>query len=207
MKTKKLHVWESALLMAAALTLLVGTWAGTSQAALAHRVLRLHVIANSDSEEDQALKLRVRDAVLEQAGALLAGVEDSAGAEELLAPHLDSLRRTAEETLARAGCGDRVEVRLADRWFPTKEYEGFALPAGEYRALQVVIGEGEGQNWWCVVFPPLCLASVSEEVAETVARAGLKEGQVALITGQDGNYVLKFKVIEWWELLMQKLRG
>ena len=172
---------------------------------LSDDVIRLHVVAASDSDADQAVKLQVRDAVLEAAQPLLDGVDSSCGAEDALIPWLEELERTAAETLRAAGSGDEVAVTLADQWFPTKVYEGFSLPAGEYRALKVTIGEGSGQNWWCVVFPPLCLASVTEEVEEAAAMAGLTEDQVALITGQDGGYVLKFKVIEWWEMLLDKL--
>lgn len=190
---------------ALAITLLIGGCASSEQAALAERMLRLHVVASSDAAEDQALKLKVRDAVLEQARPLLTGVEDSAGAEAALLPCLELLRQRAEETLRREGCGERVSVAITDEWFPTKTYDGFALPAGNYRALKVVIGEGRGQNWWCVVFPPLCLASVTEETAAVAVQGGLAPGQAALITGQDGGYVLKFKVIEWWEELLRKL--
>lgn len=205
MNKSKLHLWESALLLAFALTLTAGVWASASQASLADRVVRLHVIANSDSDSDQALKLQVRDAVLAQATPLLAGTGSRQEAENALADHLEELAQAGAEVLAREGCGDPVTVTLSDQWFPTKVYDGFSLPAGNYRALRVVIGEGAGQNWWCVVFPPLCLASVTEEVAATAADAGLSDSQVSLITGQDGGYVLKFKVVEWWEELLQKL--
>lgn len=205
MNKSKLHLWESALLLAFALTLTAGVWASASQASLADRVVRLHVIANSDSDSDQALKLQVRDAVLAQATPLLAGTGSRQEAENALADHLEELAQAGADVLAREGCGDPVTVTLSDQWFPTKVYDGFSLPAGNYRALRVVIGEGAGQNWWCVVFPPLCLASVTEEVAATAADAGLSDSQVSLITGQDGGYVLKFKVVEWWEELLQKL--
>ncbi len=205
MTSSKLRLWESALLLAFGLTLTAGVWASASEAALAGQVLRLHVVANSDSQEDQALKLLARDAVLERASALLHGVSDRQGAEAALAPHLDELALAASQALADAGCGDEVRVTLTDQWFPTKAYDGFSLPAGQYRALRVSIGEGAGQNWWCVVFPPLCLASVTEESVETAAGQVLSEDQVALITGQDGGYVLKFRLIEWWEELLQKL--
>lgn len=205
MNKSKLHLWESALLLAFALTLTAGVWASASQASLADRVVRLHVIANSDSDSDQALKLQVRDAVLAQATPLLAGTGSRQEAENALADHLEELAQAGAEVLAQEGCGDPVAVTLSDQWFPTKVYDGFSLPAGNYRALRVVIGEGAGQNWWCVVFPPLCLASVTEEVAATAADAGLSDSQVSLITGQDGGYVLKFKVVEWWEELLQKL--
>ena len=197
----KLRLWEAALLLAFGLTLTAGVWASASESALAGQVLRLHVVANSDSERDQALKLLVRDAVLAQAGGILDGVSDRRSAEQALTPHLDELARTAAEALAAEGCGDTVTVSLVDQWFPTKEYDGFSLPAGQYRALRVTVGEGQGRNWWCVVFPPLCLGSVTEESVEAVAGEALSDGQVALITGQDGGYVLKFRFIEWWNEL------
>lgn len=201
----KLYLWEAALLLAFGLTLTAGVWASASESALAGQVLRLHVVANSDSERDQALKLLVRDAVLAQADQFLDGASDRQSAEQALVPHLNELVRSAEEVLAAEGCGDAVTVALADQWFPTKEYDGFSLPAGQYRALKVTIGEGEGHNWWCVVFPPLCLGSVTEESVETVAGEALSDGQVAMITGQDGGYVLKFRFIEWWNELMHGL--
>ncbi len=204
-KSSKLRLWEAALFLAFGLALTVGVWSSASRGALADQVLRLHVIANSDSDSDQALKLKVRDAVLARAASLLSGADSRADAEAALAPHLDELARTARTVLAQAGSGDPVSVALTDQWFPTKVYDGFSLPAGTYRALRVVIGDGAGQNWWCVVFPPLCLTSVTEEVAATAADAGLTEDQVALITGQDGGYVLKFKLIEWWEELLREL--
>lgn len=205
MCSQKLRLWESALLMAFALTLTAGVWASASQGALADRVLRLHVIANSDSETDQALKLEVRDAVLAAATPLLDGVSGRQEAEEALTPHLEELAQAGRQALDQAGCDDAITVSITDQWFPTKVYEDFSLPAGTYRALQVIIGEGAGQNWWCVVFPPLCLGSVSEETGETAAMAGLSDDQVSLITGQDGGYVLRFKVMEWWDALMQRL--
>ena len=197
----RLRLWEAALLLAFGLTLTVGVWASASESALAGRVLRLHVVANSDSDTDQALKLLVRDAVLARAGRILDGVKDRREAEALLAPRLEELAQAGAEALARTGNTDPVRVSLTDQWFPTKEYDGFSLPAGQYRALKVTIGEGRGRNWWCVVFPPLCLACVAEEPVETAAEGILSEDQVALITGQDGGYVLKFRLIEWWQEL------
>ena len=200
--SSKLRIWEAALLLAFGITLTAGVWANASEAALAGRVLRLHVVANSDSEGDQARKLLVRDAVLSRASQLLDGADDRQSAEAALAPHLDELAQAGADALARTGNQDRVSVTLADQWFPTKEYDGFSLPAGQYRALKVTIGAGAGRNWWCVVFPPLCLASVSEQSVETAAQGALSQDQVALITGRDGGYVLKFRLIEWWQELL-----
>ena len=203
----RLRLWEAALFLAFGLTLTAGVWASASEAALAGQVLRLHVIANSDSEADQARKLLVRDAVLSRASQLLDGADDRQSAEAALAPHLDELAQAGADALARTGNHDPVAVTLADQWFPTKEYDGFSLPAGQYRALRVTIGAGEGRNWWCVVFPPLCLGSVTEESVETAAGGVLSEDQVSLITGQDGGYVLKFRIIEWWEELLRSFGG
>ena len=198
---QKLRLWEAALFLAFGLTLTVGVWASASESALADQILRLHVVANSDSDSDQARKLLVRAAVLGEASRLLERVGDRNGAEAALTPPLEELALAGAEALARTGHMEPVTVTLADQWFPTKEYDGFSLPAGQYRALKVTIGEGRGRNWWCVVFPPLCLASVSEESVETAAGGVLSEDQIALITGQDGGYVLKFRLIEWWQEL------
>lgn len=203
----KLRLWEAALLLAFGLTLTAGVWASASEGALAGQVLRLHVVANSDSEEDQTLKLLARDAVLELASQLLDGVSDRARAEEILSAHLDELTQAGAEALSAQGCADPVTAEIADQWFPTREYATFSLPAGQYRALRITIGAGAGRNWWCVVFPPLCLGSVTEESVETAAEGVLSEDQVALITGQDGGYVLKFRLIEWWQELLQEFRG
>lgn len=205
MVSNKLRLWEAALFLAFGLTLTAGVWSSASASALAGQVLRLHVVANSDTQEDQVLKLQVRDAVLEQADLLLEDVTDRGEAEAVLSQQLQALAEAGAAVVAGAGYDYPVTVSLEDCWFPTKVYDGFSLPAGTYRALRIVIGEGGGQNWWCVVFPPLCLASVTEEVASTAAQAGLSEDQVSLITGRDGGYVLKFKLMEWWDSLIQAL--
>ena len=204
MTSKTLRAWACALLFAFSLTLVTGAWAAGSQSALAGQVVRLHVLANSDSDADQALKLQVRDAVLSAAAPLLEGTEDRSQAERSLSAHLQELADVGASVVAREGYDYPVAVSLEDCWFPTREYEDFALPAGTYRALRVVIGEGAGRNWWCVVFPPLCLASVTETVEQTAALAGLSEDQVGLITGGDGRYVLKFKLLEWWNSLFRR---
>ena len=201
---KTLRIAELALLLGTAAFLLTGAWALNTQRDLADRVVRLHVLANSDSEEDQALKLLVRDAVLERATALLERTESRAEAEALLRESLPELETIAEETVRANGYSYAVTAELEDTSFPTKEYDGFSLPAGEYLALRILIGEGAGQNWWCVVFPPLCTAA-SADVPETALAAGLTEDQVGLMTEEDSGYVLKFKAVEWWEQLKAAL--
>ena len=201
---RTLRIVELALLLGTAVFLLTGAWALNTQRDLADRVVRLHVLANSDSEEDQALKLLVRDVVLERATALLEQTESRAEAEALLRESLPELETIAEETVRANGYSYAVTAELEDTSFPTKEYDGFSLPAGEYLALRILIGEGAGQNWWCVVFPPLCTAA-SADVPETALAAGLTEDQVGLMTEEDSGYVLKFKAMEWWEQLKAAL--
>ena len=206
--SKKLRRWELALLLGLALAALLGVRLDGTQAALADKVLRLHVLANSDSSEDQALKLRVRDAVLERAEGLLAGAGDRAEAEALLAARLPDLAAAGADAVGAAGYGYPVTVSLEDNcWFPTRVYEDFALPAGRYTALRVEIGAGAGRNWWCVVFPPLCLGSVSETAEETAAQAGLTERGVALLAGGEGEYQIKFRAVELVEELRHWLEG
>ena len=191
------------MLFGVAFAMLAGAWVAGQQRALAGQMVRLHVVAKSDSEEDQAVKLLVRDAVLDQAGPWLEGAATQAEAMEILALHLPELAQAGAEV---AGEGVEVTASLEEEaWFPTKEYEDFALPAGKYPALRIILGEGEGHNWWCVVFPPLCLGSVSETVAE---RAGnFSEDQIRLITGESEGYVVKFKAMELWDQFSGWLEG
>lgn len=209
MKTAvKQHVYqlrtvEIALMVGLAIFLGSGVLALRTQDELADKVVRLHVLANSDSEEDQALKLKVRDVVLERATAILEQSADRREAESRLRGELLELERIAAEEIAAEGYNYPVTVELENTDFPTKEYDGFTLPAGEYLALRVIIGEGLGQNWWCVVFPPLCTAAPADVPASALA-AGFSEEEVNLITEENQGYVLKFKAVEWWETLKEK---
>lgn len=196
----RLRRWELALLLGVAVAALLGAWLNGQQADLADSVLRLHVIANSDSEADQALKLEVRDRILAEAGSLFEQGLTREEAEAAIVARLPELAAAGAEVVGAKGYSYPVAASLEDNvWFPTKQYENFALPAGEYTALRIVIGSGEGRNWWCVVFPPLCLGSVTESTTETALSGGLSEDQVGLMTGEDEGYVVKFKAIELWE--------
>ena len=168
----KLHTWEAALLLAVAAALLWGACTLQRQDALEQKVIRLHVIANSDSEADQALKLRVRDRVLVLAEDILRQSGDMEEARQRLTEALPRLQQTAAEEIAAQGSRYTVSARLEETEFPTREYDGFALPSGEYLALRVVIGEGAGKNWWCVVFPPLCTTAACD-FQETAVSGGL----------------------------------
>ena len=187
--------WRRVLPILCALLVCTALWAEAEQAELAEKVIRLHVVANSDSDADQALKLQVRDAVLDETNTLLSGRESAQEAASILQENLVDLGYKASETVFQEGYNYQVQVSLEDTWFPTRQYEGGSLPAGTYQALRVVIGEGEGKNWWCVVFPALCLPAVTEQ---SVQAAGLSGQDYALITEESQPYVFKFKALEWW---------
>lgn len=132
--------------------------------ALANTFLRLHVRASSDSAKDQALKQSVRDQVLSYTSVLLDGATDKEDAKKRLAPHLCELERLCRSVVEEAGMSCDVSVALKREWFSYREYEGFFLPEGDYDALIVTLGEGKGQNWWCVVFPAVCLSGATGEI-------------------------------------------
>ena len=171
---KRAARWEWALLIAILISFAWGTWADRTQQQLSDKVLRLHVLANSDSEADQALKRKVRDSVLETASAILADCPDRETAEQRLSAALPEIEDAARARIAAEGGKQTVTAELRPTVFPTREYEDFTLPAGEYLALRVVLGEGEGHNWWCVVFPPLC-AETTSSLSQTAMAAGLTE--------------------------------
>lgn len=194
--------WRRVLALFVACLVCTALWAEATQVRLASQVIRLHILANSDSEEDQALKLEVRDRVLETTSALLAGETEPQAAAVLLDQHLDDIAQTAAQEISAQGHDDRVEVRLEQTWFPTRQYQGISLPAGNYLALRVLIGEAEGHNWWCVVFPNLCLPAVSERALEA---STLTPGQISLLQEEETSYVFRFKTLEFWQSLKHRL--
>lgn len=200
---RSLKTWEMALLFGVLCALVFGGWINREQKELADQVIRLHVIANSDSVRDQTVKLAVRDRVLAKAETLYSGDATRGEALEILAQHLPELAQEGQAVVEEWGSEEKVTAQIGRCWFPTKEYEDFALPAGEYTALRIVIGEGQGQNWWCVAFPPLCLGAVSETVEEAAQAGNFTPEQAALMTGENAGYVLKFKSME----LLGQLKG
>lgn len=199
MKKFWLNKIEIALLFALCLSLCAGAWAESESEKLSSGLVRLHVLAVSDDETEQEIKLRVRDSVLEHLSPMLA---DKASAREALAViegEMEEIKSAAEE----AAAGRSVTVTLGREYYPTREYGQFALPAGTYTSLRIVLGEGAGHNWWCVVFPPLCLTAA--EAADVMER--LPDGDSALIAEDDGGYVLKFRILELWGELKSMLRG
>ena len=190
---QKLRPWELALLLALCVTLLAGLWADRTERHLADQLVRLHVVANSDSPEDQAEKLRLRDRALAVLAPLLADCGDRNEAVNIILSHRDELE----------ALGD-VSVSVGREYFPTRQYDTFSLPAGEYTALRLTIGRGAGQNWWCVVFPPLCTEALAEADSAD-AFLSLDEESADLIAGQDRDYDLRFRIVEWWGMLKERL--
>lgn len=166
------------------------------QQEISEKVLRFHVLANSDSEADQNLKLAVRDAVGSYMQKKLTGVEDLEECEQIVNGNLDEIQEVAAETIAQNGYDYDVTAELEYTSFPVKSYGSYTFPAGEYEALRVVIGEGKGHNWWCVMYPNMCFSGSMYEVVDEQAGEKLRE---VLTTEEyekvlaEGNYQIQLK--------------
>ncbi len=171
-------------------------------------VIRLHVLANSDTAEDQALKLKVRDAIIEYAARKLEGCKTKEEAEAVFAASLSEIEAISRDVIADEGYSYSVTAMLGEEKYPTRDYGDISLPAGNYISLRVKIESGKGQNWWCVLFPPLCtsLAMGEKEASEELCiEAGLTPAQYRLITDTDNvRYKLKFKFLEVFSELFTK---
>ena len=188
-------------------SLLLATFLGCTglmaqQQNLADKLVRFHVVANSDKAEDQALKLQVRDALLKELAPLSDQAQSRGEMVALLRNSLPLVKETAEQVLSEHGNDDCVEVTLQPEAFPTRYYDTFALPAGEYLSLRVRIGQAEGQNWWCVCFPALCRSACTEDLQAVAAGAGFTDEEIEWMSEPD-RYVIRFKLLEW----LEKLKG
>ena len=196
-----LKIWEISLLFALCITLCTGLFAKAEQQQLAGELIRLHVIANSDSESDQSAKLNVRDSALKVLTPLLEGITSVDEAEKVIRNTLPQLCNSARQSLLDDGKYYSPRAELCVEQYPTRKYDGFALPAGNYISLKIILGKGEGHNWWCVVFPPLCMTSVENEEAFS----SLTDESAKLITNDGSEYKLKFRIIEIYQQLRQSL--
>ena len=169
---------------------------------LSDKMIRLHVIANSDSEEDQALKLAVRDAVLSYVTDKLESADDREEARAVLEENLDEIAALAEEVISEYGYTYEAAAEIGMEEYPTREYDTFSLPAGRYLSLRLTLGEGKGRNWWCVVFPPVCLSSASRE---ELAVMDFTSSEIDLMTAENTGYVLRFRLVELLGELKNKL--
>lgn len=167
---------------------------------ISDEVFRLHILANSDSEEDQNLKLEVRDAVQKYCYNIYGNAETKQEAEQVISENLDDIISTAQDVVDNRGFDYKVDGEIVNMYFTNRVYEDITLPAGYYDAVRITIGSGEGHNWWCVMFPPICI-STSENTAEI--SDVLNEEQTELVT--DGSYQYKFKIYELYQNLVNKL--
>jgi len=161
---------------------------------LGDRLIRLHIVANSDSPADQAQKLQVRDAVTDYIRVSMESVESLEEAKNWLLSQLPVIQAIADGILS--DCGQKTVVTLEKESFPVRDYETFSLPSGVYESLRISIGEAQGKNWWCVVFPQLCIPATSEAFGDTAVGAGFSESLTKTLTHENG-YEIRFFFLDW----------
>ena len=196
--TKKLLICTFIIL---AIALVAGLFPVHGESEIYDTVVRLHVLANSDSDEDQALKLKVRDRVIEVVTPAIEGCRSQSEAIAAIGGITDEIDAVAREVVESEGYEYTVSIRIGEEYYPTKTYESCAFPEGTYVSLRVVIGEGEGENWWCCLFPPLCLGAASENSQKSNEDAfisvGLTGDQYKVITETNApKYRIRFKFLE-----------
>jgi stage II sporulation protein R len=198
MEKLRFKTWELALCIGLTVMLITSAASAYADPGLAEKMIRLHVVGASNTEEDQALKLAVRDQTLSALAAPLSNAADVSQANRIVAENIPTLEEHLARYLKEQGIEQPIKVELRREPFPTREYATFALPAGPYTALRVTLDGGAGENWWCVVFPPLCAAAVMERLPDEGSQpAGLTEGDVRLITQDGEQYEVRFKLAEW----------
>ena len=187
----------------------INSYFGKTSDALANSVIRFHVLANSDKEEDQSLKLKVRDRIIKEMEPLFDKNGDISAAREVIIENMDKIKTVAKDEVKKHGFDYDVNVSLGNSYFPTKEYGDVVLPTGNYEALKIEIGDARGQNWWCVLFPPLCFVdescvSESTSTGKLVANVG-KENAELVKKEKSSGVKLKFKSYEIWQSGKQKI--
>ncbi len=178
-------------------TLFIAIIPTEAEAAIYKDTVRLHILAPSDSAEDQELKIYIRDKVLEKYSGLLSEASSTEDAKARLYASLESIKSDCKAWILDTGCDYSVEVSLTEEWYNTREYDDFTLPAGNYYSLKIVLGEGEGQNWWCVMYPPLCL-----DCALSDSSTDFSEEEYKLIS--ESGYNVKFKLLEVTSAILKK---
>lgn len=196
------HIFEVTLALTLSLLCIAGAFATETSSNISSKLIRLHVIANSDSKEDQALKLLVRDSILTAVSDMTKGCRDLTEARVVVSENLDTLRAIALNVINANGFSYDAKAELSTEYFPTKTYDSFALPAGKYEALRIMIGNANGQNWWCVLFPPVCVSAA--EAKSEFENAGLSEDEINFVTSDETEYKLKFKIVEIIENIADK---
>lgn len=186
---KKLMKWVCLPVLLLALIWCTGLV--SDKVSLREDLIRLHVVANSNSQEDQAIKLQVRDAVVAWLEPAMQTITDKEQAYAYILQNLKELEDTANRVLQTLGVSDQATVTLTQEEFDIRHYDTFSLPAGVYDSLRIEIGEGSGKNWWCVVFPSLCLSAATEDFQDTAVSSGFSEDLTSTLSGQRG-YEIRF---------------
>ena len=164
---------------------------------ISNDVFRLHILANSDSEYDQSVKLKVRDRVLEYSKSLFESAKTKEEAESLISQNLDNITRVAQNELKHLGCDQNVKAEIKKMYFTTRYYDSYTLPSGMYDALRITIGSGKGHNWWCVMYPAICVSAAAEQ--DEKAKQALDDDEYEIIKNEKYSY--KFKVVELFEMM------
>ena len=186
MKPDKIILPTVCILLATLLFAIIPTEA---DAAIYQDTVRLHILAPSDSVDDQALKLKIRDKILEKYGSMLSHAENTDEARAKIQACITNIENDCTEWVHAEGYSYSVKAEFTEEWYNTREYADFALPSGNYSSLRIIIGEGEGQNWWCVMYPPLCLDIATEKTSQSYT----KEESLLI---SDSGYRVKFKLLE-----------
>lgn len=167
---------------------------------ISQEVFRLHILANSDSDEDQSLKLKVRDKILAESEKLFINCNNLNDVINVSKNNIDYFEKLADECIKENGYNYKTKVYVDKEYFNTREYEKITLPSGEYNALKIEIGEAKGHNWWCVMFPAICLPAVSDDEINSI----LNEDEIELINSNN-KYEIRFKIVEIYEKIKSKL--
>ena len=188
-----------------ALTIYLGIGLAIDAKEIYEGTIRLHIIAESDSEADQAMKLKVRDALVAELAEWTAAAANKSESQAILEGHLNEIEAIAEAVLEQEGYFTDVQAVITEEYYSTREYDGVRLPAGRYTSLQVKIGKAEGKNWWCVLFPNLSTSSVKAEKA--MVETGFSKNQIRLLTDEESpRYTLRFRIIESLSKLGRSLK-
>lgn len=171
---------------------------------ITENVFRLHILANSDGEEDQLLKLKVRDAVLEESESLFSRSDSAESALRLAEENLPLLEEAARGTIRASGYDYPVSCKIEEMYFDRRVYDSVTMPEGVYKALRITIGEAEGKNWWCVMYPPLCLPAVTDVDEVLSDDSGLTPEEVDMLKNPD-NYEIRFYFLELYHKIKNKL--
>lgn len=191
-----MKTWEKSVCLALILAILFTFTGFTAECEkIPDQLLRLHILANSDTQADQTLKLQVRDCILKESAGMLNGVKNRAEAEKVVAKRLPQIQKTAQDEVYRRGYRYPVKAQMTNMYFNTREYGNVTIPAGMYDALRITIGSGNGHNWWCVLFPALCLPAAE---APSKLEDVLDKDEMHVVKGND-NYIVKFKSVEMYE--------